>query len=804
VNQIRSLALTVLLAAAPSLATGQPPDEGAKNSITLKPLQGWIGSVAFAPDGRTLAVAGADATLRLVDLVNQGEPRVLKGHREHVSAVAFSPDGRRIASASYDRTARLWDAASAENVAVLKGQRGAVTSVAFSPDGRHLATGSIDASVILWDLATLKPAQALTGHKSWVNAVAFCAAGSLATASSDNTVRLWENGAQGWAEKACFTFPEGEVRSLAFSPDGKTLAAGVRYGVLKVVEVRAKKIAATLKAHAADVWAVAFSPGGKTLASGDGDWDRPGDVRLWDTAAWKERKLLKTPGEVLGLAYSPDGRSLAAGCWDGTLRVWDLRAFVQAKAPRPVEFRLTFADNVTAFPFTGRVFVIASKQPLTDGPHRQNWLGPEPFFAQDVKNWRPGETLTFRAQAHFPQPASKLPAGKYYVQAVMDLDKGGQNPLTSPGNGFSKPLVLDLEPDKSGPVELSVSQVVAPRKFVETDRVKLVDVPSRLLTDFHGKPMRLRAGVVLPKSYGKETERRYPVVYEVPGFGGDHHMAFAVAGRNLPDVGVEMIHVVLDPSCRLGHHVFADSANNGPCGRALIEELIPVVEKSYRALGVPAARFVTGHSSGGWSSLWLQITCPDFFGGVWSTAPDPVDFRDFQKVNIYEPGTNLFWDQSGGDRPLARRGGKVLFHYKPFSDMEGVFGRGGQLFSFEAVFSPKDADGRPLPLWDRATGAIDPKVAKAWQRYDIRMILEKNWGTLGLQLAGKLHVYTGADDTFYLDGATALLQKSLKDLGSDAKVEIFPGRDHGNLMDQKMRDRITREMAEQYSRNLKK
>ena len=118
--------------------------------------------------------------------------------------------------------------------------------------------------------------------------------------------------------------------------------------------------------------------------------------------------------------------------------------------------------------------------------------------------------------------------------------------------------------------------------------------------------------------------------------------------RNATDVaGVDMIHVMLDPSCRTGHHVFADSANNGPFGRALVEELIPHIEARFRGLGKPAGRFLTGHSSGGWSSLWLQTTYPDFFGGTWSTAPDPVDFRDFQKINLYAPGTNIFVDDKG-------------------------------------------------------------------------------------------------------------------------------------------------------------
>ena len=157
-----------------------------------------------------------------------------------------------------------------------------------------------------------------------------------------------------------------------------------------------------------------------------------------------------------------------------------------------------------------------------------------------------------------------------------------------------------------------------------------------------------------------------------------------------------MIYVMLDPNCRTGHHVFADSANNGPYGQALIEELIPHIETKFRALARPSARFLTGHSSGGWSSLWLQVTYPDFFGGIWSTAPDPVDFRDFQMIDLYAAGTNMFTDDKGQRRPIARSNGKPSLYYKPFSDMEDVMGRGGQLYSFEAVFSQRGPDGQPL------------------------------------------------------------------------------------------------------------
>jgi len=469
-----------------------------------------------------------------------------------------------------------------------------------------------------------------------------------------------------------------------------------------------------------------------------------------------------------------------------------------ALAPQPtpaVQIDLSFSKAVTSEPFTGRVFLIASKTPISEKgpPAGANWFKPYPFFAQDVTNWRAETPLKFHPQ--FGLPAwDKLPKDKYYLQAILDRDLGGIGFHNSPGNGYSKPVLVDLNKPPAEPIKLVIDRVVTGRKFAETPRVKYVEIESKLLSDFHKKAMKLRAGVILPKSYADDPGKKYPVIYDIPGFGGNHF--FALGGEGRTDVaGVEMLYVVLDPNCRLGHHVFADSDNNGPYGKALTEELIPHIEAKYRAIATPKTRLVTGHSSGGWSSLWLQVTYPDFFGGTWSTAPDPVDFRDFQMVDIYAPKQNIFVDAKGESRPLARRGKEVLLRYKPFSDMEVVMGRGGQLFSFEAVFSPKGTDGKPMPLWNRQTGVIDSNVAEAWKRYDIRMILENNWKTLGPKLAGKLHVYMGGEDTFYLEGATRLLQESQKRLGSGAVIEIFPGRDHGNLIDAALRKRISAEMA---------
>jgi S-formylglutathione hydrolase FrmB len=475
-----------------------------------------------------------------------------------------------------------------------------------------------------------------------------------------------------------------------------------------------------------------------------------------------------------------------------------------AAQTQPLEFHLTFDRAVSVGPFSGRVYVLLTKSQVQQLHAGFDWFRPEPVFARDVKNWQPGQSLIVGSDAlGYPHDLAKLAKGEWSVQAVMDFDRGARPSITAPGNAYSKAKRLTLDPAQSGPVALHLDQVYPVKPFAETPRVKLVEVESKLLSAFHGRPVQLRAGVILPESFAADPGRRYPVVYEVPGFGGNHRMAHSIAGRNPTNLaGTEVIHVVLDPDCRTGHHVFADSDNNGPCGRALIEELIPAVESKFRGVGNGRGRLVTGHSSGGWSSLWLQITYPDQFAGAWSTSPDPVDFRDFQKIDLTRTSANMFIDDKGDKRPVARLGSKPVLFYQAFSDMEEVMGHGGQLTSFEAVFGPRGTDGRPRRLWDRTTGAVDPAVARAWQRYDIRRTLDENWKTLGPQLAGKLHVYCGGADTFYLEGAVALLGESLRKLGSDAVVEIIPGRSH-QLFDTKLRERINREMAERLRQSLR-
>ena len=448
---------------------------------------------------------------------------------------------------------------------------------------------------------------------------------------------------------------------------------------------------------------------------------------------------------------------------------------------------------------SGRVFLVLSKSESKGITPEPRWIEPDPFFGLDVSSIKPGEPLIIDNKWQgFPlENIGKVPPGTYWASANLDLNKASRKIFSSEGNYFSKSVKVEIGSVNQAPAVLVLDQVFHEPQFPETEVVKLAQMESKLLSKFHGRKIMLRAGVALPQSYKDNKDRKYPAIYEVPGFGGNHFAALSSPGRGKTAVeGEEVVHITLDPDCPLGHHVFADSANNGPWGKALTEEFIPFLEKEFRLIPQSWARLVTGHSSGGWSSLWLQLKYPNVFGGVWSTAPDPVDFRDFQKINLYASNQNMFKDEKGKDRPIGRRGDTPFLFYKPFSDMEFAMGRGGQLGSFEAVFSERDSQGNPKKLWDRKTGVVDSDTAESWKKYDIRLLVENNKDALFGKLKGKIHVYMGDKDTFYLEGATRLLGDTLKKLGSDAIVVLFAGKDHSNLMDAELRARISKEMAQ--------
>ena len=302
-----------------------------------------------------------------------------------------------------------------------------------------------------------------------------------------------------------------------------------------------------------------------------------------------------------------------------------------------------------------------------------------------------------------------------------------------------------------------------------------INTHSAVLTSFWGQPVSVDAHILLPDSYYKEPRRRYPIMYWIQGFTAlgdidlDDQLIWQDPMRRLKR---EFIVVFLNGMFNWSHQEFADSANDGPWGTALTTEFIPETESRFRAIGTPQTRFVGGHSSGGWSALWLQVTYPDLFGGEWSLAPDPVDFRNFSGPDLTRtPPQNFFNDPQGHFYTID---GKPLRWF--------VVGPGWeqhQFESFDTVFSPKGGDGKPEPLFDRKTGTIDPAVAAYWEtHYDISRILGDHWSTLASHLRGKLHIFVGDADNFRLNEPVQLLQERLTKLGSDAEVVVAPGLNH--------------------------
>ncbi|MGZ3518228.1 MAG: alpha/beta hydrolase [Vulcanimicrobiaceae bacterium] len=311
---------------------------------------------------------------------------------------------------------------------------------------------------------------------------------------------------------------------------------------------------------------------------------------------------------------------------------------------------------------------------------------------------------------------------------------------------------------------------------------------STVVSKFAGHAVKMHAAVLLPDTYSVASQRRYPVIYWIPGFGGSYHVSESKvrAWRHAMHVsGREFIVVFLDASIPSGHHEFADSANNGPWGTALTTEFIPKIERRFHVMTSPRGRLLAGHSSGGWSALWLQVTYPEFFGGAWSISPDPVDFRDFIGPDLTRrPPGNFFHDAKGREYGFVRVRGRDVTTLRKYVGEEDAKGTGNQIYSFDAVFSPRGTDGGPERLFDHRTGAIDPAVERYWEKhYDIARILRQSSPAFRAALRGKIHIFVGTNDTYHLDGPVHLLKDELGTQHSDAEMQFAPGYDHFDIFD---------------------
>jgi len=461
-----------------------------------------------------------------------------------------------------------------------------------------------------------------------------------------------------------------------------------------------------------------------------------------------------------------------------------------------LRFEVSLAGSLVSVGQTGRLIVVLSQKDRPEPRFAITQAGANgPFIvARDVKDWKAGSVMTLdRGAASFPN-VSEIPAGDYYVQALLYSNSDIRS-LNGSGNLYSDVRKVHLNPQDSSAIRLELSRAIPPEQMpADTEWVRFFKIQSRLLSDFRGHPVYLRAGIVLPRDYQQDPARTYPLWVRI---GGDGTRFSAVAGLMneksdfrktwLAKDTPQMILLQLDGAGPYGDCYQVNSANNGPYGDAIVQELIPFIEKQVRATGAPRARVLSGLSTGGWAALALQVFYPDFFNGVWSSCPDPVDFRAFELVNIYED-TNAFVNKYGCERPSDRAvSGEIRQTLRHEVQLENVLGYGNnwalsgqQWGQWNAVFGPRGDNGLPINLWNAQTGAIDRRVAEQWKKYDLRLVMEQNWATLGPKLQGKIHLSVGDADNYYLNNAVHLLDDFLSKANPPYKGSVVYGPQKGH------------------------
>ncbi|MCA9294117.1 MAG: hypothetical protein KDA20_09915 [Phycisphaerales bacterium] len=472
-----------------------------------------------------------------------------------------------------------------------------------------------------------------------------------------------------------------------------------------------------------------------------------------------------------------------------------------------------FDSAVRDVPATGRLVAylipdtasLGGREP-SDGPFFEN---PQPMFGMDVHALAAGAIATIdqAGVTAFPTPLSELPAGGYRVQVVLDMAHHSSMWAGEPGNLYSTTQRFTLpEHDDAAfvdfKIDVTLDRVVedpVPQAFEQMEGVDLFEIRSDLLSEARGEDVTMRAGVVYPDHY--DPERKYAAMYVVPGFGGDHTIALGearrrqfrrFAERKLFDANTFVI--ILDPESGNGHHLFTNSKCNGPVGDALVGELVPALTRRFNLIDDPKARILRGHSSGGWSTVWLTLNYPETFGYTFSSAPDPVDFRAFQAVNLYEDDSAYVahGDPVPSFRTQTILGDEVKMTIAQENAMEEVLGpdntSGQQWDSWFAAFGVPNEAGHPAALWDAKTGAIDRDIAKQFEGHDIRLLLRSDPEKYGPIFRDRINLVVGSRDSFYLERAVKLLFEELREQGFAPGVEdggsitVVPDADHGTVL----------------------
>ncbi len=483
-------------------------------------------------------------------------------------------------------------------------------------------------------------------------------------------------------------------------------------------------------------------------------------------------------------------------------------------------FSVSFPANRSQQPLDGRLLLVLSTDP-SDEPRNQIDDSPRSqiVFGVTVDGWQPDHPQTVDSAAWgYPIRSLKdVPTGDYFVQAVLNryemfhradgktvklhMDQGeGQHWNSSPGNLYSKPAKIHVGPDTANhPIVLSevIPPIVTP---ADTKYVRHIRIQSQVLTKFWGRPMFLSAIVLVPEGFDDHLNAHFPLMIfhdhfvsdfsdfrttpPDPDLKPDFSQRFHLAGYNRiqqeeaykfyqkwisPGFPRVLIVKIQHANPYYDDSYAVDSANVGPYGDAIENELIPAIEKRFRGIGQGWARFVYGGSTGGWEALAVQVLYPDHYNGAFAACPDPIDFHAFTNIDLYDDDNAFFL--TGAHKRVAQPAmrdylGHTFITTEEINAYElalGDHGRSGEQFDiWQAVYGPVGEDGYPQPIFDKVTGNIDHSVAEYWrQHYDLEAILERDWPKLGPQLEGKIHIYVGSDDTYFLNDAVYRMQDFL-------------------------------------------
>lgn len=501
--------------------------------------------------------------------------------------------------------------------------------------------------------------------------------------------------------------------------------------------------------------------------------------------------------------------------------------FTQCSLPEVSSGNLTFTISFTQAlsdqAQDGRLLLMLANNDKSEPRFQINdGTNAQLIFGVDVEGVKPGEEIVFDEAAFgFPiQNISQIPTGEYYVQALINRyetfqlnsgktvklppDQGeGQQWNRKPGNFYSNSIKITLDPSNKQNIRITMDQVIPQTEKPEhTKYIRHVKIQSKLLSEFWGRPMYLGAHVLVPEGFDEHPNSRYPLMiyhgHFPSDFGGfrteppdptldttDYTSRFKIYGYNKiqqqeaynfyqkwisKDFPRFLVIEVQHANPYYDDSYAVNSANLGPYGDAIMQELVPEIEKQFQGIGEGWARFTYGGSTGGWEALAVQMFYPDSFNGCFAACPDPIDFRAFCLVDLYKQKNAYFYNSEFKKLPIpAHRDylGQIQSTMQEANHLELVLGtnsRSGQQWDiWEAVYSPQGEDGYPKRIFDKMTGDIDPEVAAYWrEHYDLRYILERDWNTLGPKLKGKIHIYCGDMDNYYLNNAVYLMEDFLK------------------------------------------